>query len=56
MKQLQKWFDLIAGISEEEQRRLAMAHAIFSQPGPDLRGLSTPACWRRGIHVQDARR
>jgi hypothetical protein len=52
MKQLQKWFDLIAGISEEEQRRLALAHAIFGQRGPDLAALSRPACWRRSSHIQ----
>jgi len=56
MKQLQKWFDLIAGISEEEQRKLAIAHAIFGQPGPDLSGLSRPACWRRISHVRPSRR
>ncbi|MCE1239413.1 MAG: hypothetical protein LWW83_05765 [Azonexaceae bacterium] len=47
MKQLQKWFDRLAGVSEEEQKRLARAHAIFAQRGPDLAALSTPACWRR---------
>jgi len=52
MKQLQKWFDLIAGISEEEQKRLAMAHAIFGDRGPDLSALTKPACWRRPCHVQ----
>ena len=52
MKQLQKWFDLIAGISEEEQKRLAMAHAIFGQRGLDLSVLSRPACWRRSSSIQ----
>ena len=47
MKQLQKWFDLLAGISHEEQQRLAQAHAIFGARGPDLAALATPACWRR---------
>lgn len=47
MKHLQKWFELIAGISEEEQKRLAQAHAIFGRRGPDLSALSVPACWRR---------
>lgn len=55
MKQLQKWFDLIAGISEEEQRRLALAHAIFGQRGPDLAELSRPACWRRAINIRQRR-
>lgn len=52
MKQLQKWFDLIAGISEEERRRLAVAHAIFGQRGPDLSALSRPACWRRSASIR----
>ncbi len=56
MKQLQKWFDLIAGISEEEQRKLAIAHAIFGQRGPDLSELNRPACWRRSSHVRLNRR
>ena len=47
MKHLQKWFDRLLGISEEEQKRLAMAHAIFNDRGPDLSALSKPACWRR---------
>jgi len=47
MKQLQKWFDRLVGISEEEQKRLAMAHAIFGARGPDLSALHKPACWRR---------
>lgn len=47
MKQLQKWFELLAGVSEEERNRLARAHAIFAQRGPDLSMLSIPACWRR---------
>ncbi|RKT50833.1 hypothetical protein DFR40_2768 [Azonexus fungiphilus] len=55
MKQLQKWFDLIAGISEDEQKRLAMAHAIFGSRGPDLAELAKPACWRRPVHVRSRR-
>lgn len=47
MKQLQKWFNLIAGVSEAERHRLAFAHAVFGQSGPDLTALSRPACWRR---------
>ncbi len=52
MKQLQKWFDILAGISEAERHRHAMARAIFSHAGPDLSQLATPACWRRPIHVR----
>lgn len=47
MGRLQKWFEILAGISQEESARLAQAHAIFNQPGLDLSGLELPACWRR---------
>lgn len=47
MKQLQVWFERIAGVCHEEQARLMRARAIFSQPGPDVTALQTPACWRR---------
>ena len=47
MKQLQAWFNRIAGVCEEEQERLAVARAIFAERGPDLAALATPACWRR---------
>ncbi|WP_374326301.1 hypothetical protein [Azonexus sp.] len=56
MKQLQKWFDILAGISESERQRQAMAQAIFRHNGPDLGALATPACWRRAIHVRTATR
>lgn len=47
MKQLQKWFDRLAGISAEEHHRLALAHAIFAERQQDLSHLEMPACWRR---------
>jgi hypothetical protein len=47
MKQLQTWFNRIAGVCSEEQERLAIARAIFAERGPDLAALATPACWRR---------
>lgn len=56
MKQLQKWFDILAGISEAEQKRREMAHAIFGRSGPDLELLAKPACWRRASHVRIASR
>jgi hypothetical protein len=49
MKQLQAWFNLIAGVCHEEQERLAIARAIFAERGPDLAALETPACWRRAV-------
>ncbi len=51
MKRLQQWFDLIAGISHDQQERLERAHAIFNSRGPDVAELQTPACWRRRSRV-----
>lgn len=47
MERLQKWFDILAGISYEENARLARARSIFEAPVPDLSALELPACWRR---------
>ncbi len=47
MERLQKWFEILAGISHEEHARLARAHAIFNSAGPNLALLEIPACWRR---------
>lgn len=51
MKRLQHWFDLLAGISHEENARLERARAIFCQNGPDIEALQVPACWRRRQRV-----
>lgn len=51
MKRLQHWFDLLAGISPDEQARLERAIAIFGDSGPDIAALQTPACWRRRNRV-----
>lgn len=56
MKTLQAWFNVLAGISEEEQRRLAFAQAIFSRHQPDLSVLERPACWRRRTRCLQNRR
>lgn len=47
MKRLQKWFEQIAGISQEELDRLTRAREIFSEPRQDIAALNKPACWRR---------
>lgn len=47
MDRLQKWFEILAGISREESARLAQAKAIFDAPTLDLSLLELPACWRR---------
>lgn len=54
MKQLQKWFDLIAGISHDEQARLARAREIFADNGNELLELHVPACWRRTPRIARA--
>ena len=36
MKRLQQWFDLIAGISHDEQARLERARAIFCTSSTDV--------------------
>ncbi|HEX6734509.1 MAG TPA: hypothetical protein VF096_06825 [Azonexus sp.] len=52
MKQIQAWFELIAGISRDEMARLARAREIFSAEGADLSGLQMPACWRRPARIR----
>jgi hypothetical protein len=52
MKRLQKWFDQIAGISQDELDRLARAREIFDAAGLDVVSLRKPACWRRKARVQ----
>ena len=44
---LQYWFERIAGVSDEERRRVAFAKAFFGQRGLDTTRLQKPACWRR---------
>lgn len=52
MQTLQKWFDLLAGVSAEEEARRQRAHAIFARRNPDLEALQLPACWRRPARHQ----
>mgnify|MGYP003382948171 CR=1 FL=1 len=52
MKRIQKWFDVIAGISQGEHDRLARAREIFGATGTDVSALIKPACWRRRARVQ----
>jgi len=52
MKQIQAWFDLIAGISRDEMARLARAREIFANDDPDLSHLQMPACWRRPARIR----
>lgn len=55
MKHIQKWFELMAGISREEMAREELAREIFAVTGPDIQSLQKPACWRRQNRVGGAR-
>jgi hypothetical protein len=55
MKQLQKWFELMAGISQEELAREEQARKIFASARHDLEALQKPACWRRPCRVGSTR-
>lgn len=56
MKQIQKWFERIAGLTQEERDRYATAREIFGNAGPDTHALALPACWRRKCRVQNRSR
>lgn len=51
MERIQKLFELLAGISAEEDARLARAKAIFADSSPDVAALQIPACWRRKLRI-----
>lgn len=51
MKQIQKWFELIAGICREELAREERAREIFARTNDDLQALQKPACWRRQCRI-----
>lgn len=52
MKRIQLWFEQIAGISQGEIERLALAKQIFGARNIDMAVLNTPACWRRKARVR----
>ncbi len=56
MKRMQRLFERIAGISQDERDRWAFAQAIYGTPAKDLLALQTPACWRRKAAVRMAPR
>ena len=47
MNQLQKWFDKVAGVTQEERARYEFARQVFGAQPIDVAVLQTPACWRR---------
>lgn len=56
MKRIQKWFEQIAGVSQEERARWAMAQQIFAPRPLDVMALQTPAYWRRKARVSGVQR
>ena len=52
MNRIQRLFELIAGISQEERHRWALVQDIFLAPRLDVHALQTPACWRRKANSQ----
>ena len=47
MNRIQRLFELIAGITQEERNRWALAQEIYNAPRVNIMDLRTPACWRR---------
>ena len=56
MNRIQRVFEFIAGISQQERDRWALAQEIYSAPRRDVLALQTPACWRRKAYVQGVKR
>jgi len=55
MQRIQRLFEFIAGISQDERDRWAFSQAIYSAPRMDDMALRTPACWRRKANVRGIR-
>ena len=47
MDRLQKWFEILAGVSNDEIDRIERARMIFDGRELDLTELALPAYWRR---------
>ena len=47
MNHIQKWFERIAGITQEERERREFAQKLFGRQQFDTSALHKPACWRR---------
>jgi len=56
MNRIQRLFEVIAGISQEERHRWARAQEIYGAPRIDVLALQIPACWRRKANVQVSKR
>lgn len=55
MKHIQKWFELMAGICQEELEREERAREIFARANQDFQSLQKPACWRRQCRITHTR-
>lgn len=55
MKQIQIWFELMAGICREELAREERAREIFTGVDQDFQSLEKPACWRRQCRITPTR-
>lgn len=51
MNRIQQWLKQIAGVSQEERQRWAVAQEIFGTRGPDVSAFQKPACWRRKARI-----
>jgi hypothetical protein len=51
MNRIQRLFELVVGISQQERDRWALAQAIYGAPRVDVVALQTPACWRRKANM-----
>ena len=56
MNRIQRVFEFIAGISQQERDRWALAQEIYRAPRLDVIALRTPACWRRKASVRGIKR
>ena len=56
MNRIQRLFEVIAGVSQEERQRWAQAQEIFCTPPVNVLALRLPACWRRKTNVRGIRR
>lgn len=55
MDRIQRWFDQIVGIAQDEEARRAFAREVFGTPQINVAALELPACWRRPARVVRAR-
>jgi len=55
MSRIQKWFEILAGVSRADLDRLEVAARIFAAAPLDVASLQTPACWRRKRRIAGER-